>query len=98
MSQDQCLRERIAKRSDPDLQRSAIRHDAGDPQPGRILGKIDRLARRRKQRKIGLRTVEDEVERFWFELGVARHKRHFAVDLPNEQEVNLPAVALCQQI
>ena len=52
MPQDQRLRDRIAERSDAELQRAAVGHDARDMQAGGIFGEIDRLARRREQRKV----------------------------------------------
>ena len=98
VAQDQRLRDRIAQRPDAELQRPAIGHDAGDPQPGGVFGEIDRLARRREQRKIGLRAVEHHVERVGAEVALARHERQLAVDLPDEDEIGGLAAPLGQEI
>jgi len=45
-------------RPDPELQGAAISHRARDVKADRMLAQIDRLARRREQGKIGLRTFE----------------------------------------
>ena len=58
VAQDQRLRHRIAERADADLQRAAVDDRARRMQAGGIFGEIDRLARRREQRKIGLRALQ----------------------------------------
>ncbi len=98
VAQDQSLRDRIAERPDAELKRTAIRHDAGDPQPGGVFGEIDRLARRRKQREICLRAVEHHVEGGGVEVALARHERQLAVDLPDEDKIGGFAATFGQEI
>ncbi len=91
--QDERLRHRVAERSDAELQRAAIGHRARDVQAGGVFGEVDRLARRRKQRKLGWRALQHQIEFVGRDVGVARHERQLGIDLPDEQEVGLPALA-----
>ena len=87
MAQDQRLRHGVAERADADLQRAAVGNGARGVQAGGIVGKLDRLARRREQRKVGRRAVEQQSNSSAGDGRVARHERQFGVDLRRRTEI-----------
>ena len=70
----------------------------GGVQPGGVIGQRDRLARRREQRKIQRRIVEQHVEFVGADRGVAAHERQFGVGLAGEQEIDAALAAQRQQV
>jgi len=85
-------------RPDPELQGAAISHRARDVKADRMLAQIDRLARRREQGKIGLRTFEQKRELLRRQIGVSGHERQLGIDLADQYEICFPARACCEQI
>src|ERR1700681_1014235 len=64
MPQHQRLRDGVAQRADAKLHCSAVGDHARDMETGRIFREIDWFARRGKQRKVGLRALQNVVEFF----------------------------------
>src|SRR5258706_15135627 len=62
-----------------------------------MIGKIDRLARRREQGKNGRRALPDQVEFARRDIAVPRHKGQLRIDLPDEDEIALPPRAAGQK-
>ena len=72
--------------SDADLQGTAVAHETSGMQADGVFGVGDRLGRRRKQREIGLGTVEHRAELLRRQVARARHERQFGIDLPDQFE------------
>ena len=98
VAQHQRLRDRFAERADADLQRAAVRHQARGVQPGGIVAERDRLARRREQRKVRRRIVEQQIEFVRGDRRVAVHERQFRIGLAREQKVGAAFAAQRQKI
>ncbi len=98
MAQDKALRHGVPQRADAKLQGAAIRHRRRGVQSTGIVGEIDRLARRRKQRKIGLRAVENELERAFRQVALTRHERQLAIDLSGKDKIRQALLAGGEQV
>ncbi len=98
MAQDQRLGDRIAILADADLQGAAIGYEARGMQANGIFGEADGFVRRREQRKLRRRTIEQVIEIFACEIALARHKGQFRVHLPRHQKVRAALGAGAEQI
>src|SRR5262249_13509686 len=96
--QDERLRHRVTEQADAQLQRAAVGDDARHVEPDRVFGKIDGLARRREQGKVGCRALQEEVEFVRSNIAVAGHEGQLRIDLAHEDEIALAARAAAQEI
>ena len=98
VAHDQPLRQRVADLADADLQAAAVAHQARRMKPDGVFGIADRLGRRREQRKVGFRAVEDGAEFVRREIALPRHERQFGIDLSDQFERRAALGAGAQQI
>ena len=96
MAKNQGSGDGIAKRSDPDLQRSAVNHGPRGVKGGCVVREPDGLSWRRKKRKLRIRSVENEIKFVGNDLGILGYERQFGIDLSGEQK-SYASIASCRQ-
>jgi len=85
VAQLQRVGDRIADRSDPQLQRAAVTNERADIERNEVVDRADGRIRRRKQAEVVFPLIDDGIEVVWRHNGVAVHERQIPVHLCQER-------------